>query len=122
MTAFTRGSERRPTPDLATRRRDVIDKLTDAGLPEAQAAAEVDALCEAARKCITQDLAQQIAALRKRQEAARDWITRDSLGLQLRGMVTALATALGNRQDTKAAHGYVLAMIAEGPPQHEDIA
>ncbi|MCX4682287.1 hypothetical protein OG413_44710 [Streptomyces sp. NBC_01433] len=108
MTISTRRREQQPTPDLTSQRRDVIVKLADAGLSEAQAAAEVDALCKAACACIAQDLAVQVTALRERRDAAGDWITRDSLSYQLRALVKALATALGNPQDTKAAHGYVL--------------
>lgn len=108
MTTTTRRREQQSTPDLTSRRHDMIVKLTDAGLPETQAAAEVDALCEAARDRIAQDLAVQVTELRERRDAAGDWITRDSASYQLRALVKALATALGNPQDTKAAHGYVL--------------
>ncbi|QCX82202.1 hypothetical protein C9F11_43110 (plasmid) [Streptomyces sp. YIM 121038] len=101
--------------DVMARRRDMIGRLTDAGLPEDQAAAEVDALCVAARERFTQDLARQIIERSKRRDAALDWITRDSLGHQLRALTGALACALGNPQDTKTAHGYVRQLADREP-------
>ncbi|MFD9052461.1 hypothetical protein [Streptomyces zaomyceticus] len=92
----------------------MIERLADGGLPETRAAALVDALCEAARDQIAQELAHQILPLRERHDAAWDWITRDSLSHQLRALVTALATALGNPQDTTAAQGYVRSMASAG--------
>lgn len=106
MSAIARGSRQPSATDLMSRRRDMISRLSDAGIPEEQAAADVDALCGAALAHVTEALALQIAEARHRCDAARDWITRDSLSHQLRGLVRALATVLGNPQDTKAAHGY----------------
>ncbi|MFZ3491838.1 hypothetical protein ACODT5_01110 [Streptomyces sp. 5.8] len=106
MTNTAHGRRHRPHADLMSQRRDMISRLADAGLPERQAAADVDALCEAALVPVAEHLALQIASVRHRRDAALDWITRDSLILQLRGLVSALATALGDPHDTKAAHGY----------------
>lgn len=101
--------------DLESRRSDMIERLADTGVPEPRAAELVDALCEAALGHVAQDLAGQIRSLRDRHDMAQDWITRDSLSHQLRALVTALATVLGNPQDTKAAHGYILSEPGTSP-------
>ncbi|MGW1496081.1 hypothetical protein [Streptomyces sp. NPDC002402] len=113
MTVTALGGRQPSATDLMSRRRDMISRLADGGVPEEQAAADVDALCGAALAHVAQDLALQIVEARHRCDAARDWITRDSINYQLRGLVYALATVLGNPQDTKAAHGYARS-VAEG--------
>ncbi|MDX5569070.1 hypothetical protein PYK79_45415 [Streptomyces sp. ID05-04B] len=114
MHPSARNRARPQASDLESQRHDMIERLADDGLPEARAAALVDALCDAARDQIAQELAHQILPLRERHDAAWDWITRDSLSHQLRALVTALATVLGNPQDTTTAHGYVRSMVSAG--------
>ncbi|MET7604869.1 hypothetical protein ABZS96_20560 [Streptomyces avermitilis] len=119
MTVTARGGREPSATDLMSRRRDMISRLADAGVPQEQAAADVDALCGAALAHVARDLALQIAEARQRCDAARDWITRDSIHHQLRGLVYALATVLGNPKDTKAAHGYARSV---GEKSHQIIA